>query len=477
MTGNSGKLLNLGTLRLLAIVAPIVFALVLGLTTDLWLDRALPGLWPELVATGVVAVGAVIFSSFIFWLLRGVYGHIDEQNRELERRARELRQLSELERARAEEWKALFELGEEVTASPEMQGLLDSIVGRARDLLHTDIAALMLLSEDGQELRMAAQSGLQTPALRTLTLLRDRGLQGLALEMGAPVLVSDYQSDERLKDRPAKLVAEEKLVSLVAVPFSGKGRTLGTLTVGNRRRTVFTGRQAELLRNFAHWTAVVVETSRLYEQLQNLALFEERERIGMDLHDGAIQSIYAVVLRLEDCVERLGERPEKVAPGLEKAMDDLNKVIQDIRSYIFDLRPEVQQGDITSALQDLVQGVRVNALIDTDLTVEGDLNGALTEEQAMSLFRIAQEAMSNVTRHAQASSLRVSLATGPRSVRLEIADDGIGFDPAAERPADRRGLRNMEERARGLGASLSVESVSGSGTQVRVELPLPGVRE
>src|SRR3990172_8809291 len=118
MARSGRTLLNLGTLRLLATAAPVVFALALGLTTDLYLDRALPGLWPELVATLVVAVGAVIFSYFIFWLLRGVYGRIDEQNRELERRARPLRALSELERSRVEEWKALFELGEEVTASP-----------------------------------------------------------------------------------------------------------------------------------------------------------------------------------------------------------------------------------------------------------------------------------------------------------------------------------------------------------------------
>jgi signal transduction histidine kinase len=141
-----------------------------------------------------------------------------------------------------------------------------------------------------------------------------------------------------------------------------------------------------------------------------------------------------------------------------------------------DLRPK-WQGDIKSALQDLVQGVRINALIDTELTLEGDLDGALTEDEATSLFRIAQEALSNVTRHAQASSLRVKLRTSPDSVRLEIADDGVGFDPDAERPTDRRGLRNMEERARGLGASLSVESVPGRGTQVRLELPLRDVRE
>src|SRR3989304_5110554 len=91
MARNNRNLLNLGTLRLLAIVAPVAFALALGLTTDLFLNGALPGLWPEIVATLIVAVGAVIFSSFIFWLLRGVYGRIAEQNRELERRGRQRR--------------------------------------------------------------------------------------------------------------------------------------------------------------------------------------------------------------------------------------------------------------------------------------------------------------------------------------------------------------------------------------------------
>src|SRR3989304_4417815 len=174
MAWNNRNLLNLRTLRLLAIVAPVACALALGLTTDLFLNDALPGLWPEIVATFVVAVGAVIFSSFIFWLLRGVYGRIDEQNRELERSARELRDLRELEGARA---------------------------------------------------------------------------------------------------------------------GGGEGR-----------------------------------------------------RAGRPPPRGAIQSIYAVVLRLEDCAERLHERPDEVAADLEKAMDDLNKVIQDIRSYNFVLRPAVRGG-------------------------------------------------------------------------------------------------------------------------------------
>jgi signal transduction histidine kinase len=469
--------LSLGTLRVLAVLGPIVFALALGVSTDLILEPSLPGVWPWVVATLIVAAGAVIFSSFIFWLLHRLYGRVDEQNRELEQNARELQTLTEAERLRAEEWKALFEVGEEVTASPDVEGLLNSIVVRAKALLDADVAALMLLSAGDREVTMAAHSGLQTSGMRSLRLVSEHGLQGVVLETGGPVIVDDYQQDPRLRNRPASLVKEEGLISLIAVPFSGKGKVLGTLSVGNRRRTQFNARQAELLQTFAHWTAVVVETSKLYEQLHSLALLEERERIGMDLHDGAIQSLYAVVLRLDDCTERLSERPEDVRPDLEKAMDDLNKVIQDIRSYIFDLRPEVSHGDLVSALEDIVQGVRVNALIDAELAVEGDLNGVVTEDQATSLFRIAQEALGNVSRHSEASSLRVKLTALPHSIRLEIADDGVGFDPQTERPPDRRGLRNMEERARNAGARLSLDSAPGQGTRLKVELPVDGVRQ
>ena len=134
----------------------------------------------------------------------------------------------------------------------------------------------MLLSADGRELSMAAHSGLRTAGMRALRLSREHGLQALALEASGAVIVDDYQTDERLRNRPATLVKEEGLVSQVAVPFSGKGEVLGTLTVGNRKRTQFTTHQAELLQSFAHWTAVVVETRKLYEKLQSLALLEER---------------------------------------------------------------------------------------------------------------------------------------------------------------------------------------------------------
>ena len=381
-------------------------------------------------------------------------------------------ELYEAERRRAEEWKALFELGRAVKASPDLQKLLDSVASQARRLLDTDIAVLMLLESDGGMLRMAANEGLKTRGMKTMRLTSDHGLQGLALQLNQPVIVFDYQADERLKHRPAALVAKEKLISQIAVPLRGKERPLGTLTVGNRKPTRFTERQAELLEALGNWAAVAIETSRLYEKLESLARLEERERIGMDLHDGVIQSIYAVGLHLEDCLERLAECNADVKPRLEKAMSDLNNVIRDIRNYIFDLRPGVSQvPNLPEAIHHLVEDVRVNTLMDVSMRTEGSLDGLLDDASALSFFHIAQEALNNVSRHSRATSVSVVLSAEPGGVRLEVRDNGIGMPAGQPEGHEKQGLRNMRDRARSMGADLVMDSAPGRGTTVRVELP------
>lgn len=380
--------------------------------------------------------------------------------------------LYEAEQRRAEEWKALFELGRAVKASPDLQELLDSVVSQARRLVNTDIAVLMLLDSDGHMLRMAAHQGLRTPAMKKMLLTSDYGLQGLALQTNQPVIVFDYQADERLKNKPTALVAREKLISQIAVPLPGKERPLGTLTVGNRKPTRFTERQAELLEALGNWAAVAIETSRLYEKLESLARLEERERIGMDLHDGVIQSIYAVGLHLEDCLERLDECTGDVKPWLEKAMYDLNNVIRDIRNYIFDLRPGVSQvPNLPEAIHHLVDDVRVNTLMDVSMRIEGSLEGLLDESSALSFFHIAQEALNNVSRHSKATSVSVALSAGAGGVRLEVRDNGVGMPRGTPEGHEKQGLRNMRDRARSMGADLVIESAPERGTTVRVELP------
>lgn len=379
-------------------------------------------------------------------------------------------ELYEAERRRAEEWKTLFELGREVKASPDLREILTSIVQRARRLLKADLAILMLLSDDST-LEVTAHDGVRTPAMQKLRLLSEHGLQGLVLKTGGPVIVTDYQSDRRLKNKPAGLVAEEGIVSAVSVPLAGKSRLLGTLTVGNRTRTTFTERHAELLEAFANWTVVAIETSQLYDQLQSLALLEERERIGMDLHDSVIQSIYAIGLQLEDCIHRIDRSPQSVKEDLSRAIDGLNRAIRDIRSYIFDLRPRVSEvSDLPEAIRQLAEELRVNTLIDVQVETNDRLDG-LTQEQALAIFHVAQEALNNVGKHSKATTARVRLyRPQEETVALEVSDNGIGFDLQRVDSVQKQGLRNIRDRARSLGGEATLISAPGRGTTVRMQI-------
>jgi two-component system sensor histidine kinase DevS len=379
--------------------------------------------------------------------------------------------LYEAESQRADEWKALFDLSREVTASDDLAVLLDSVVRRAAKLLDADVALMTLVNPRG-DLTIAAQTGLGRERTQWPGAQSEHGLPRLTIETGRPVIVADCRTDTRAAAGGWLLFEEEGLVSALAVPLNSKDRTLGTLTVANRVRTDFSQRQAELLETFGNLTAIALETRQLYDKLESLARLEERERIGMDLHDGVIQTIYAIGLRLEDCTERVPEAAPELKADLETAMDELNKVIKDIRSYIFDLRPQLSHvDDLPEALRQLVEHVRVNTLMMATFEADTPLDGVGGEAEAMALFHIAQEALNNVSKHAKASSVSVRLSAAAGCVRLEVRDNGVGFDvPPDQISGAHHGLRNMRDRARSVGAELSYESSPGRGTTVRVEL-------
>ncbi len=201
----------------------------------------------------------------------------------------------------------------------------------------------------------------------------------------------------------------------------------------------------------------------------------ERQRIGMDLHDGVIQSIYAVGLNLENAAADVTDDPPAVAKRIDRAIEQLNDVIRDIRSYIMDLRPARFTGNLGESLAALAEDFRANSLIDTTVRVEPSVP-AVGEERAMAMFHIAQEALNNVRKHARATSVTLALSSNDAHVRLEISDNGEGFESGMEHGEEHRGLRNMASRARSAGGTLCVESAPGEGTLVRVELPaLEGV--
>jgi signal transduction histidine kinase len=208
------------------------------------------------------------------------------------------------------------------------------------------------------------------------------------------------------------------------------------------------------------------------ELIVELETERERHRIGMDLHDGIMQEVYAVGLSLEIALEDLEVDTASTRHSIETAIDQLHDVIRDIRSYIFDLRPRQLNGSLSKALSDLVQEFRQNSQIDAETSIEVDL-GYLSEETSNALYHIVHEALSNVRKHARAHRVFVQARPEADHVLLTIQDDGSGFDVDLERPERHRGVRNMQARATAAGAQLRIESAPGHGTTIVAILPPP----
>jgi PAS domain S-box-containing protein len=226
------------------------------------------------------------------------------------------------------------------------------------------------------------------------------------------------------------------------------------------------------------WGAVLhdVTATRL------LALLQERERIAMDLHDGVIQSLYAVALGLGARARALDGNAETTREALRKAVAHINAVIQEVRNYIFDLRLGEQAArGVGAGLDALAAELRINALVQPELAVDPAADALLPPEAAANLLQVAREATANVIRHAGATAVQITLAQDGPGLVLTVRDNGRGFDPGSEGHdgppgTGGQGLRNMAERARLLGGRLAVCSEPGQGTTVRLEISLGDAR-
>jgi PAS domain S-box-containing protein len=198
----------------------------------------------------------------------------------------------------------------------------------------------------------------------------------------------------------------------------------------------------------------------------------ERERIGADLHDGVMQTLYSVGLRLSSIIRRSSDLTEDARATLQDSVDALDQAIRDIRRYVLDLHSAEFSGRLDDSLDSLARLFSISSGLPVTLDVSPgcpQVEGTVAAE----LFLLAREALSNIRRHAEASAVRITLAVHDRELVLMVSDNGRGFDPSAVRREDQFGLRNMETRANVLGGAFEVESASGCGTTVRVRVPLP----
>jgi signal transduction histidine kinase len=271
------------------------------------------------------------------------------------------------------------------------------------------------------------------------------------------------------------------MTSFLGVPVLVKGRSVGNLYLTDKRLGgPFTADDERLVEMFAGHAGIAIDNARLHDEVQRLAVVDERERIGKDLHDGIIQSIYAVGLSLEDVpelVEAESDRDEAIA-RVDRAIDALNLVIADIRSYILRLAAAAgPEDDPVASLVRLGEELELHAMVDLDLDLEGgaDALRSLEPDRRSDLLFIVREALSNVSRHAAASHLLLSLDEIDGDLVLTIVDNGRGFDPDAVPGPDaagrHQGLANMRSRAVGMGGTFTIGGPDGPGTRIIVRVP------
>jgi signal transduction histidine kinase len=268
-----------------------------------------------------------------------------------------------------------------------------------------------------------------------------------------------------------KEVTAKGFCCLVCIPLTSRNQVLGVLCLTSQRSEHLDERVVDLLTSIGTWAGLSIENARLHRQAQRLAVLEERERIGMDLHDGIIQSIYGVGLALDYAQLALDEDPRTARTKIEQAVDGLNNAIRDIRSYILDLRPRQFRGeDLMVGLKQLVDEFSINSTAKVNLI--GPKNGlvGLPTQNATALFHICQEALANVAKHSRAQDVIVHMWTTSDRVILEVVDNGRGFDLRKMSVTLGHGLSNMHSRSQ-PGGDVEITAEPGDGTTILAWVP------
>jgi signal transduction histidine kinase len=357
-----------------------------------------------------------------------------------------------------------------LTSSLELDEILNKTLGLVMNYMKVEAGEIFLLEEDNETLRMVLHRGQAAEAFWTRNLFRvGEGYIGLVAESRKPMISTDLESDVRfLRDAVVKAGFRQ----MVCIPlFSGKN-IMGVLSVATRSADPFDERSIQLLAAVGNWAGLAIENARLHSNARRLAVLEERDRIGMDLHDGIIQSIYGVGLALESAQHSIDEDPQHAKDRIEHAISGLNQAIRDIRAYILDLRPRQLGNDgLMNGIKRLVTEYRANTFSDVSLIgPESDLK-ELPHSHALALFHICQESLANTAKHAQAKSVQVSVWTTDERVLLEVRDDGIGFDLEKMTATIGHGLANMQTRARAVGGEVDITSIIGDGTTILAWVP------
>jgi PAS domain S-box-containing protein len=359
----------------------------------------------------------------------------------------------------------LLEVSQRILRGDPAGEVLTLIARQARELIGADFATIAIPTPDRRELVIEVADGIAEDLLRNRRMAVEHSLAGSVLLSGESLVVDDAGADPRSAQDNVRAIGYG---ACVVVPLTVVGSVFGALMVANlRNRGVFGKGDLRIVELFANQAAVALEYSRLRDELRRLAVVEDRERIGRELHDGVIQSLFAVGMNLQAAATIAG--PGELQDRLEKAVTELDRAILDLRNYIFGLRPAIladrQLGPVIAQLAaDLEDKSEITVAVEIDPMLAGELS-----EAAGDIVQLVRESLSNVARHSGALTCRVSLRRDDGAAVLLVEDDGSGFDDTV--PNAGQGLGNLRDRSAKLGGLLSIAS-GGEGTRIEIRLPI-----
>mgnify|MGYP001038819014 CR=1 FL=1 len=371
----------------------------------------------------------------------------------------------------------VIEVTDEVTSELELDRVLPKVMEIAVDLTGSEGGVIALLDEERNVIRYPYLHRLP-PELGDVTVSKGEGLSGEVMATGEPMVIDNYQAYRNAI--PAFVAAG--ITSVLSVPIVSGERTFGALSVFSiHEAEAFSEREVAILNAIGREAGIAIENAYLYENMRfyarqiTQAQESERRRIARELHDDTIQSLIGLSRRLEALATSEDCTSEQVADDIAELQEATGRIIKRVRRFSQDLRPSILDDlGLLPTLEELTASTNRHDGLHAEFQVKGE-ERRLSSEMELTLFRIAQEALNNVRRHADASRVVTTVELGEGAVRLTVEDNGKGFSPPSliDHPAagGKLGLIGMHERARLLGGSLAVNSKPGEGTRIVVNVP------
>lgn len=379
---------------------------------------------------------------------------------------------------RTSELSTLLQIARNVAYTLDLETLLDLILEQLQTVIGYDGASI--LSLEGDTLRGRAYRGPKPKAwIYQFTMPVDNFIDRQVVASRQPYIIPNMLDDTpatryfraSLGDRFEQLYAGVR--TWMRIPLIAKDQVVGMLSLHHHEPDYFSPHQAELALAFADQAAVAIENARLYTQAQQLAAVEERQRLARELHDSVSQALYGIALGARTARKLLDRASSPITNQLTGPLDYVLQLAEaglaEMRALIFELRPEsLAQEGLVAAIEKQAVSLRTRHQIDVQTHLMPEPEIALDSKQV--LYRIAQEALHNVVKHARATQVTVELAQQDGLLMLAIQDNGLGFDTGGEFPGH-LGLKSMRERALQLGGTLDIQSALGQGTRVYAQIP------